>query len=67
MQNVYEGKNRVNIVMEYISGGELFDAIVENEYYSEKDAAALLLQIITTVEHVHSKNIVHRDIKVNLG
>jgi len=60
---VYESKKKINIVMEYISGGELFDAIVENEFYSESDAAALIRQIVTTIEYVHSKNVVHRDLK----
>jgi hypothetical protein len=46
------------------SGGELFDAIIENEFYSEMDAARLVRQIVTTLEYLHSKNIVHRDIKV---
>jgi len=49
--------------MEYISGGELFDAIVENEFYSESDAADLTRQVVTTVEYIHSKNVVHRDLK----
>jgi len=56
-------RKKVNIVMEYISGGELFDAIVENEFYSEADAAALIRQMVTTIEYVHSKNVVHRDLK----
>eukprot|EP01124_Arcella_intermedia_P010920 TRINITY_DN17421_c0_g1_i1.p1 TRINITY_DN17421_c0_g1~~TRINITY_DN17421_c0_g1_i1.p1 ORF type:complete len:483 (+),score=112.70 TRINITY_DN17421_c0_g1_i1:198-1451(+) len=63
LENVYETNKDVSIVMEYISGGELFDAIVENEFYSEKDAADLIRQLTTTVEYVHSKHIVHRDLK----
>eukprot|EP01128_Nolandella_sp_AFSM9_P005461 TRINITY_DN2637_c0_g1_i1.p1 TRINITY_DN2637_c0_g1~~TRINITY_DN2637_c0_g1_i1.p1 ORF type:complete len:316 (+),score=67.26 TRINITY_DN2637_c0_g1_i1:503-1450(+) len=49
--------------MDYISGGELFDAIVQNEFYSERDAAKLVQQMVTTVEYVHSRNVVHRDLK----
>jgi len=67
LEEVYEGKKKVNLVMEYISGGELFDAIVENAFYSENDAAELIRQIVTTVEFVHSKHIVHRDFKVTLA
>jgi len=63
IEQVYESRNKLNIIMEYISGGELFDAIVENEFYSEADAAALVRQVVTTVEYVHSKNVVHRDLK----
>lgn len=49
----------------FSSGGELFDAIIENEFYSEMDAARLVKQIVTTVDYLHTKNIVHRDIKVS--
>jgi len=49
--------------MELITGGELFDKIVELEHYSEADAAELIRQIATAVEYCHSKNVVHRDLK----
>jgi serine/threonine protein kinase len=63
LEEVFESKAKVKIVMEYISGGELFDAIVANEHYSEQDASKLIQQVVTTVDYVHQKNIVHRDIK----
>lgn len=63
MYAVYESLNKVNIVMELISGGELFDAIIANEFYSEQDAGKLIKQIVTTVDFLHTKNIVHRDLK----
>jgi len=63
MHAVYESVEKVNIVMEYISGGELFDAILENEFYSELEASKLVKQIASIVEFLHGKNIVHRDLK----
>jgi len=63
MYAVYEGLNKVHIVMELITGGELFDAIIANESYSEQDAGKLVKQIVTTVDFLHTKNIVHRDLK----
>eukprot|EP01125_Pyxidicula_operculata_P000433 TRINITY_DN10465_c0_g1_i1.p1 TRINITY_DN10465_c0_g1~~TRINITY_DN10465_c0_g1_i1.p1 ORF type:complete len:471 (-),score=126.23 TRINITY_DN10465_c0_g1_i1:160-1572(-) len=63
LENVYESKDKVNIIMELITGGELFEAIIENESYSEKDASDLIKQIVTTVDFIHSKNVVHRDLK----
>jgi len=63
MIDVYETSKKVEIIMEFIKGGELFDKIIELEYYSEKDAAALVKQICQAVSFCHSKNIVHRDIK----
>jgi serine/threonine protein kinase len=63
MFDVYETEKKVEIVMEYIKGGELFDKIVELEFYSEKDAAGLVKQMVDAVHYCHVKNIVHRDLK----
>jgi serine/threonine protein kinase len=63
MIDVFESKTKINIVMEYIQGGELFDKIVELEFYMEKDAAKLMKQIADSVLIIHDRNIVHRDLK----
>jgi serine/threonine protein kinase len=44
-------------------GGELFDAIVEQKNYSEKDAAALIRTIVGVVAHCHNMGVMHRDLK----
>mmetsp|Transcript_24703 Transcript_24703/g.49526 ORF Transcript_24703/g.49526 Transcript_24703/m.49526 type:complete len:318 (+) Transcript_24703:396-1349(+) len=51
------------IVMELLSGGELFNRIVEQGRFSEHDAAELFAQILLSMEYLHSLNIVHRDVK----
>lgn len=47
-----------------VSGGELFDRIVEKGFYTEKDASALIKQVLDAVNYLHSLGIVHRDLKV---
>ena len=47
-----------------VTGGELFDQIVERGSYSEKDASSLMKQILEALDYLHEMDIVHRDIKV---
>jgi len=51
------------MVMEYVSGGELFDYIVKNGKLKEDDARRFFQQIISGVEYCHRHNVVHRDLK----
>ena len=46
------------------SGGELFDYILANRYLKEKDAQKLFAQLISGVDYLHKKHIVHRDLKL---
>lgn len=50
-----------------VSGGELFDRIVEKGFYTERDASALIRQILDAVKYLHDMGIVHRDLKVSGG
>jgi len=45
------------------NGGELFDKIAEEQYFSEQDAAKIIKQILSAINYCHQKNIVHRDLK----
>ena len=47
-----------------VSGGELFDRIVEKGFYTERDASQLIHQILDAVKYLHDMGIVHRDLKV---
>ena len=47
-----------------MTGGELFDRIVEKGSYTEKDASDLIRQILEGVEYLHSIDVCHRDLKV---
>ncbi|UYV80973.1 CAMK1 [Cordylochernes scorpioides] len=60
---VFEDKNKVYLVMELVTGGELFDRIVEKGSYTEKDASHLIKQILEAVDYMHTQGVVHRDLK----
>ena len=59
----YEGTKHVYIVMDFCSGGELFDRIVERGHYSEKDASEVFRVMIRTIAHCHNLGVMHRDLK----
>ena len=51
------------MIMEYVSGGELFDYIVKKGKLKEHEARRFFQQIISGVEYCHKHMIVHRDLK----
>lgn len=60
---VFQEKMQYHLVMQLVTGGELFDRIVEKGSYSEKDAVHLISQILDGVRYMHSEGVVHRDLK----
>lgn len=48
-----------------VTGGELFDRIVQKGSYTEKDASNLIKQVLEGVDYMHDRGVVHRDLKVS--
>ncbi|XP_066101813.1 serine/threonine-protein kinase DCLK3 [Saccopteryx bilineata] len=63
LHEVYETDTEIYLIMEYVAGGDLFDAILENVKFPERTAARLFTDLCQALVHMHDKNIVHRDLK----
>eukprot|EP00873_Tetraselmis_striata_P001178 jgi/Tetstr1/421442/TSEL_012391.t1 len=64
MHAVHYTELNVYIIMELFSGGELLDRITEKGNYTEQLAAQMITQILEGVAYLHSRGIVHRDLKL---
>lgn len=60
---VVETKNYVYIVMERVSGGELFDLIGRKKYFSEFESCYIAYHLLKALNYLHSFGIMHRDLK----
>uniref|UniRef100_A0A7E4V2F1 Protein kinase domain-containing protein n=1 Tax=Panagrellus redivivus TaxID=6233 RepID=A0A7E4V2F1_PANRE len=63
LYDTYDEKTYVYLVMELVTGGELFDRIVAKGSYTEKDASNLIRQVLEAVGFMHRNGVVHRDLK----
>ncbi|XP_023155524.1 calcium/calmodulin-dependent protein kinase type 1D [Amphiprion ocellaris] len=63
LEDIYESPDHLYLIMQLVSGGELFDRIVEKGFYTEKDASTLIRQVLDAVHYLHKMGIVHRDLK----
>lgn len=63
MHHVFETKQHIILILDKVTGGELFDRIVERDCYTEQDAAECLRQILLAIAYLHEKDIVHGNLK----
>jgi calcium-dependent protein kinase len=66
LEEVYESHNEIYLVQELCPGGELFDRLDEQPgyRYTEAECARLVKQMLSAVRYLHSKGIIHRDLKL---
>lgn len=63
LYDVWENKNELYLVLEYVEGGELFDYLIRNGRLGEKEAVTYFTQMISGIRYCHQFNICHRDLK----
>ncbi|XP_077444614.1 serine/threonine-protein kinase BRSK2-like isoform X7 [Stigmatopora argus] len=63
LHDVYENKKYLYLVLEHVSGGELFDYLVKKGRLTPKEARKFFRQIISALDFCHSYSICHRDLK----
>ena len=63
LYEVIETEKTLYLVMEYVNNGEVFEYLVKNGRMKENIARQKFRQIVSAVQYLHSKNIIHRDLK----
>jgi calcium-dependent protein kinase len=66
LEEVYESHSEIYLVQELCLGGELFDRLDDQPdyHYTESECARLVKQMLSSVRYLHSKGIIHRDLKL---
>uniref|UniRef100_A0A3Q1I7U7 CaM kinase-like vesicle-associated protein n=1 Tax=Anabas testudineus TaxID=64144 RepID=A0A3Q1I7U7_ANATE len=62
--DVYETKKEYFLFLELATGREVFDWILDQGYYSERDTSNVVRQVLEAVAYLHSLQIVHRNLKL---
>lgn len=63
MKENFDQRGNFYLVMDLVSGGEMFDHLAENGAYSEADAARLVMETASALAFLHGVGIVHADLK----
>ncbi|XP_068598996.1 calcium/calmodulin-dependent protein kinase type 1D-like [Brachionichthys hirsutus] len=63
LEDFYETRTHYYLLMQLVSGGELFDRVLDRGVYTERDASTVIKQVLQAVSYLHENSVVHRDLK----
>lgn len=63
-EGVFESATSLHMVTECLEGGEVFERVVQRGRFAETEAARLALQVLLALHHLHTRGVVHRDVKL---
>ncbi|XP_065655673.1 calcium/calmodulin-dependent protein kinase type IV isoform X5 [Hydra vulgaris] len=63
LHDAFETPKEMIVIMELVTGGELFEKVVEEDHLTERQVIRYMKQVFYGVQHMHSKNMVHLDLK----
>nr|CDS25290.2 ribosomal protein S6 kinase alpha 3 [Hymenolepis microstoma] len=63
LRDIYDCNNKIYLVTDYLSGGELLDKIMRQKSFTEMEACAIVEVLASTLNTLHNQMVVHRDLK----
>ncbi|KAK2463294.1 hypothetical protein APHAL10511_004949 [Amanita phalloides] len=59
----FQDNGDINLVLEFVNGGDLLDHILHNDGVPESDAKHITYQMCDALAYIHGQGITHRDLK----